>query len=375
MSRAFSIAHSIRCGTTVLTAAISASHVTLNSPSLRGNGMDDNITALVISNGSGCARLAVSALYIWTRSVSYTHSTPSPPQQPKQRSSAHSLTSTATPAGCPTAACRSTWATPNAGPTPTHCSPIPTRKASPQTSTRRTSLGGLVQRAALDYVPSFQTGDPSNAGPNTRRASRTLEYAYNDFGIGLVAKGLNKTADAAHYFSKSGDWFNLTRLAESSTRRRLGNTRGMFRKTRPAWPRLLTYSARLDTFFADGFHDIGDEPGFLPTYLYNYVGQPAKTVDRVDAILNQYFNTSLNGPGHGFYPVAGQATYLLNRPYFPKITILNGATGKTATIIANGLSATNIYIQSATLNGDRTPKTGSRPACLRAARRLSLSWG
>lgn len=30
----------------------------------------------------------------------------------------------------------------------------------------------------------------------------------------------------------------------------------------------------------------------VPTYLYNYVGQPAKTVDRVDSILNQFFNTS-----------------------------------------------------------------------------------
>jgi putative alpha-1,2-mannosidase len=30
----------------------------------------------------------------------------------------------------------------------------------------------------------------------------------------------------------------------------------------------------------------------VPTYLYNYVGQPTKTVDRVDAVLTQYYNTS-----------------------------------------------------------------------------------
>jgi putative alpha-1,2-mannosidase len=42
-----------------------------------------------------------------------------------------------------------------------------------------------------------------------RSASRLIEYAYNDFGIGLVAQGLGKTSDAAHYFSKSGDWFNI----------------------------------------------------------------------------------------------------------------------------------------------------------------------
>jgi hypothetical protein len=53
----------------------------------------------------------------------------------------------------------------------------------------------------------------------------------------------------------------------------------------------------------------------------------------------------------GFFPVAGQNTYLLNRPYFPKITIRNEATGAVAIIIASGLSAENKYIQSATLNG------------------------
>ncbi|KAF7308199.1 Alpha-1-2-mannosidase family protein [Mycena chlorophos] len=301
--------------------------------------------------------------------------------------------------------------------------------------------GGIASRAKLGYVPFNDTSDnPPNEGPNTRSASRTLEYAYNDFGIGLVAKGLGKTADAQHYFNKSGDWFNLWNANASNSgysgfiQPRWSNgswyydprydlndvfrpdhcspvfghddcflnpTGGEFYEA-SSWEYSwyvpqdqaslvkavggpATYSARLDAFFADGFHDIGDEPGFLPTYLYNYVGQPAKTVDRVDAILNQYFNTrqasflpfraasllmlgrSLNGlPGNddsgamgaytvwshlGFYPVAGQATYLLNRPYFPKITIRNEATGKTATIIAHGLSATNIYVQSATLNG------------------------
>jgi hypothetical protein len=53
----------------------------------------------------------------------------------------------------------------------------------------------------------------------------------------------------------------------------------------------------------------------------------------------------------GFYPVAGQDTYLLNRPYFPKITIRNEVTGSVAIIIASGLSDQNKYIQSATLNG------------------------
>ncbi|KAJ7694666.1 alpha-1,2-mannosidase, putative subfamily [Mycena rosella] len=288
--------------------------------------------------------------------------------------------------------------------------------------------GGIAARKQHGFVPVNDTLDnPPNEGPNTRSASRLLEYAYNDFGIGLVAQGLGKTADVAHYFSKSGDWFNIWNPAAENSgfkgfiQPRNANGSWYFD---PRWDigdvfrpdhcspvfghtdcflnpdggefyeassweyswfvpqdmaRLVrtiggpaTFSSRLDTFFADGFHDIGDEPGFLPTYLYNYVGQPAKTVDRVDAILTQFYNTSLNGlPGNddsgamgayvvwshmGFFPVAGQDTYLLNRPYFPKITIHNEVNGAVATIIASGLSAENKYIQSATLNGKKYTK-------------------
>ncbi|KAF8217054.1 alpha-1,2-mannosidase, putative subfamily [Mycena galopus ATCC 62051] len=283
--------------------------------------------------------------------------------------------------------------------------------------------GGIAARAKHGYVPFNDTADnPPNEGPNTRSASRTLEYAYNDFGIGLVAQGLGKTTDMTHYFEKSGDWFNLWNPNATNTgfsgfiQPRWANgswyfdprydlndifrpdhcspefgpddcflnpTGGEFYEA-SSWEyswfvpqdmaKLVkavggpaTFSSRLDTFFAARFGSIGDEPGFFPTYAYNYAGQPTKTVDRVDAILNQNFNTSFNGlPGNddsgamgayvvwshlGFFPVAGQNTYLLNRPYFPKITIRNQVNGNVATIIAQGLSAENIYIQSATLNG------------------------
>ncbi|KAJ7097269.1 alpha-1,2-mannosidase, putative subfamily, partial [Mycena belliarum] len=283
--------------------------------------------------------------------------------------------------------------------------------------------GGIPARAKHGFVPVGDNADnPPNEGPNTRSASRLLEYAYNDFGIALVAQGLGKPADVEHYFKQSGDWFNIWNPNATHSgfsgfiQPRVENgswyfdprwdTGNVFRPDHcspvfghndcflnsdggefyeaSSWEysfyvphdmaKLVktmggpaTFSSRLDTFFAKGFHDIGDEPGFLPTYLYNYVGQPAKTVDRVDSILTQFYSTALDGlPGNddsgamgayvvwshmGFFPVAGQDTYLLNRPYFPKITIHNEATSATATIIASGLSAENKYIQSATLNG------------------------
>ncbi|KAJ7115174.1 glycosyl hydrolase family 92-domain-containing protein [Mycena epipterygia] len=287
--------------------------------------------------------------------------------------------------------------------------------------------GGINSRERLGFVPVGDNDHPPSPGPNTRSASRLLEYAYNDFSIGLVAQGLNKPADMAHYFNKSNDWFNIwnpnashagfsgfiqPRTADGSwffdyrydpgnvfrpdhcsplyghNDCFLGGGGGEFYEA-SSWEYSFyvphdmasliramggpeTVSSRLDTFFTSGFHDMGDEPGFLPTYLYNYIGQPAKTVDRVDATVAMYYNTSLNGlPGNddsgsmgayavwthlGFYPVAGQDTYLLNRPYFPKITFRNDATGAVSTIIAQGLSAQNKYIQSATLDGEAYTK-------------------
>ncbi|KAJ7790576.1 alpha-1,2-mannosidase, putative subfamily [Mycena olivaceomarginata] len=283
--------------------------------------------------------------------------------------------------------------------------------------------GSVNSRAKLGFVPVGDKDHPPSPGSNTRSASRLLEYAYNDFSIALVAQGLGKPLNiTAHYFNVSGDWHNIWNPdAEHSgfkgfvqPRSADGNWyfdpshdgNGIFRPDHcspvyghndcfggwgggefyeaSSWEYSFyvphdmaslvkvmggpeTFSARLDHFFEAGFHDMGDEPGFLPTYLYNYVGQPTKTVDRVDAMLAMYYNTSTDGlEGNddsgsmgayavwshlGFYPVAGQDTYLLNRPYFPKITIRNAATGARAIIIASGLSPQNKYIQSATLNG------------------------
>ncbi|KAJ7762937.1 alpha-1,2-mannosidase, putative subfamily [Mycena metata] len=287
--------------------------------------------------------------------------------------------------------------------------------------------GGVNSRRRLGYVPAGDRDHPPSGGADTRSASRLLEYAYNDFSIALVAQGLNKTSNATHFFEQSSHWANIwnpnathhgysgfiqPRNADGSWYFDVrydfrnvfrpehcspvfghndcygGSSGGEFYEA-SSWEYSFyvphdmaslvqamggkdTFSERLDTFFEAGFHDMGDEPGFLPTYLYNYVGQPAKTVDRVDESLAKYYSTAVDGlPGNddsgsmgayvvwshfGFFPVAGQDTYLLNRPYFPKITFRNEVTGAVATVIAHNLNAENKYIQSARLNGDEYTK-------------------
>ncbi len=111
----------------------------------------------------------------------------------------------------------------------------------------------------------------------------------------------------------------------------------------------------------------GNEPSFHIPYLYVFAGQPWKTQKRVRELMEISYDDGPYGiPGDddggamsswyvfsamGFYPVTpGTTQYEIGSPLFnqTKIALPNG---KTFTITANGVSAQNKYIQSATLNG------------------------
>ncbi|TFY74391.1 hypothetical protein EWM64_g9622, partial [Hericium alpestre] len=276
--------------------------------------------------------------------------------------------------------------------------------------------GGILSRAKLHYIPQGDTTDPlPNGATPGRSASRTLEYAYNDFSIALVAQGLGKTADYATYVNASGDWANLWDPSVNNTGYSgfiqprletgefafvdprhcspvLGHTDCFLNPTggefyeASSWEysfyaphdmaRLIglmggaqTFVDRLDAGWDNLFLDIGDEPAFLLAFLYNYGGAPSRTVDRVLTILAQNYSTAVTGlPGNddsgamgafvvwsafGIYPVAGQDVYLISTPLFPSISITNEVTGTTARIVARGFDGAthNKYVQRATLDG------------------------
>jgi len=119
----------------------------------------------------------------------------------------------------------------------------------------------------------------------------------------------------------------------------------------------------------------GNQPSHHVAYLYNYVGMPWKTQERVRQVMDLY----RTGPGGicgnedmgslsswyvlsamGIYPVCpGQNQYLIGTPLFEKATIKFGSPYETSefTIQANHVSTVNKYIQSATLNGESMNKT------------------
>ena len=116
-----------------------------------------------------------------------------------------------------------------------------------------------------------------------------------------------------------------------------------------------------------GQYSMANEPSLHVSYLYNYAGQPWKTQKRIRQLLTTWFRNDLMGvPGDedgggmsafvvfsslGFYPVTpGFPVYTIGSPAFASSTI-QLPNGRNFTVLAEGASGSNKYIQSATLNG------------------------
>jgi predicted alpha-1,2-mannosidase len=115
----------------------------------------------------------------------------------------------------------------------------------------------------------------------------------------------------------------------------------------------------------------GNEPSHEIAYLYDYVGEPYKTADRVHEIMDSLYNDTRDGlcgnddcgqmsawyvfGAMGFYPVnPASGEYAIGSPLFPKVT-MHTRGKKPFTVEAKNVSRANKYIQSATLNGKPYP--------------------
>ncbi|MEX2370879.1 MAG: GH92 family glycosyl hydrolase [Bacteroidales bacterium] len=117
-----------------------------------------------------------------------------------------------------------------------------------------------------------------------------------------------------------------------------------------------------------GQFSMGNEPSFHIPYLFNYFGAPWKTQQKTRFLLDVWFKDNIFGiPGDedgggmtafvvfssmGIYPVTpGLPFYTITSPVFEKVSIaLNN--GKTFTVIADGASKRNKYIQRAFIDGE-----------------------
>ncbi|KAJ6445251.1 alpha-1,2-mannosidase subfamily [Purpureocillium lavendulum] len=209
--------------------------------------------------------------------------------------------------------------------------------------------GGLASWKKLGYIPTDDF-DPFGVGPFTRSISRTVEYAYNDYCIAEMAKGLKKQGDAEKYLKRAENWSNMFNKNQQSTV--AGQTftgflqpkylNGTFGFQDPTFCTPLlnftscylnangheTYegSCWLYTFYAphdmsslittlggpDEFvrrlqflHDtpdllyMGDEQGFLMVYLFHYAGRPGLSSFYQHFYIPSQFNDTVVGiPGN-----------------------------------------------------------------------------
>ncbi|RXH56392.1 Alpha-1,2-mannosidase [Granulicella sibirica] len=238
---------------------------------------------------------------------------------------------------------------------------------------------GLTYYKKLGYIPVDKTAEA---------ASSTLEDAYDDWCVAQVAKILGKTTDYNYFLKRSQNYRNLfnketglmqgKNLDGSWAKPDDGFTEGSpwvytwaVMQDVPGLVDLMggpdKYNAMLDQHFAGGHNVHSNEPSHHYGYLYDYSGQAFKTQSKVREIANkEYANAPAGLDGDddcgqmsawflftafGFYPVnPASGDYMIGSPMFEAMSI-RLANDKTFTVRAPHNSATNVYIQSATLNG------------------------
>ncbi|MBX2931057.1 MAG: GH92 family glycosyl hydrolase [Chitinophagaceae bacterium] len=250
----------------------------------------------------------------------------------------------------------------------------------------------------------------------------TMEYAFDDWCIAQVAKRLGKSADYREFIRRSMNWRNVFDKKTGFARPKNSNghwvtpfdpyhTEHDENKTAytegNAWQHswfaphdvyaLINYmggakkfTTKLDSLFnADskltgsqippdisgmiGQYVHGNEPSHHIAYLYNYVGLPHKTADRVREICTTLYSNKPDGlPGNedcgqmsawyvfsvlGFYPVnPASGEYVLSVPLVQE-SALQLPDGHLFRIIVKESNEKNKYIKHILLNGEPYTKS------------------
>jgi predicted alpha-1,2-mannosidase len=273
--------------------------------------------------------------------------------------------------------------------------------------------GGLQHYMRLGYVP---------IDLEPEAASKTVEYAFDDWTIARMAEQMGETAIARRFYLRAQNYRNSFDTATGFLRARRAD--GSFRTPfdpvaahvgsdyteGSAWQyswymphdnagllHLLggdaalvakldqVFDAHIDPALYAHLEDVtglighyahGNEPSHHVAYLYNFAGAPWKTQQRLGTIMaTQYAPTPAGLSGNddegqmsawfvftalGFYPVApGSNQYVLGRPFVERAT-LHLPNGHTFTVRAAGLAPDHPYVGAVTLNGRPLARTWLR---------------
>lgn len=264
---------------------------------------------------------------------------------------------------------------------------------------------GLYKR--LGYVP-YDVKDEYN--DDNWSLSRTLEYAFDDYCIAILADRLGHKDVAREFYKRSQNYRNVFNPALGFMQPR--DSKGLFQPNfspddytdhiceSNAWQYLWSvqhdvdglkdllggrkrFVSRLDSMFSYTANDTsslpifstgmigqyahGNEPSHHVAYLYNKAGEPWKTQYYANKIMRSMYTDAPGGicgnedcgqmsawyvfSAMGLYPmnpVSGQ--YEIGSPLFPEVKI-HLQNGLTFTIRAHNASKENIYVRSVRLNG------------------------
>jgi predicted alpha-1,2-mannosidase len=283
--------------------------------------------------------------------------------------------------------------------------------------------GGLGDYMALGYVPIDKEPEA---------ASKTVEYAYDDWTIARMAKAMGRNDVAAAFEKRAGNWRNSFDLKTGFLRARKSD--GTYRT--PFDPTAINYGSdytegnawqyswfapqdlgglvgamggdaavvkKLDAMFdfdnskLDYSHaeDIagligqyihGNEPSHHVAYMYDYAGAPWRTQERLTQIVKSQYKPTPDGlagnddlgqmsawlvfTALGFYPVTpGSNEYVIGRPFLER-AVLTLPNGKRFTVKADGLSDARPYVGTVTLNGQPLARSFVRDEEIRAGGEL-----
>lgn len=270
--------------------------------------------------------------------------------------------------------------------------------------------GDLADYMTLGYVPIDREPEA---------ASKTVEYAYDDWTIARMAEAMGRKDVADTFYKRAGNWRNSFDTTTGFLRARKAD--GSYRT--PFDPTAINYGsdytegnawqyswfvpqdqaalfaamggdgaaiAKLDAMFdfdnskLDYSHaeDIagligqyihGNEPSHHVAYLYAMAGAPWRTQARLKQIVDSQYKPTPDGlsgnddlgqmsawlmfTALGFYPVTpGSNQYVIGRPFVARAA-MTLPNGKIFTVTADGLDDAHPYVGKVMLNGKPLERT------------------
>ncbi|EIW81933.1 glycoside hydrolase family 92 protein, partial [Coniophora puteana RWD-64-598 SS2] len=223
---------------------------------------------------------------------------------------------------------------------------------------------------------------------HSEAGSRTLDYAYDDYAVSILATLLNK-ADNATFFANRSRTAPFTIFNNATGFMEARNSSGIFAGPDEGWtegdkwiytldvvqdvPGLIerkggneSFVEYLDEYFGGGHNDQTNEPSHHAPYLYVFAGAASKTQSLLRQIAQENYNSTVNGlSGNddcgqmsawyilatlGFYPVDPvSGEFVVGSPFFDKVTI-DFPSNKTLTVTSTG-APSKPYVSSVTVNG------------------------